>query len=841
MATMPDVAYRPYYLGWRLSRLLTLAALGEDPEQYFKRFRGRLAQFLGCLINEGSPAVVYDLRLISFPDPAIAERGRIEVALLCRTDEPIPDAAEGRDGSIHRLLNVLFEEYTFEPIPADAMPKYLEPFPVRCIAEVRRRASLERLDTLRNDCPTRLVGFGADRDPEPADRAQDTVFHIYSFIPTFASFGALFDFMLHVPHPLAVSCRIRPTGLTPAEKLFLEEQIACCERYVQAEFGRASDDVSRMRPILKQQANLYQQCLMQTLLGLGDGAALMTLEIASPAVIPTAFADLLGTLVTEPPGGVRPQHDGGLHLYMSGGYDVRMVSGDPQAAEAFTSLGFALAPHRLAPTAADRLIYLFDPVEASGPFCLPPASDDRLPGLDVQSWQAQPPPRNLPNTGTLLGVSVYRAGEQAVRIGSDDRRRHVYVVGQTGTGKTTLLKTMILEDMRAGHGLCLIDPHGDLFKELLERVPPDRLDDVVVLDPTEESSPVGLNLLECASDDQRHFAVQEFVGIIARLMEDEYGDRGLASFAGPVFFQHMRMNLMLAMSNPEDPGTLLEFYNIYQSRQYWKRWIPLRIVEPLLERWVSSVLRYMDYTKPGSEGGSMGSYVGSKFEGFIFDPKLRHIFGQKRSTVSLRQVMDQGKILLVNLAKGELAEENARILGMILLAKLMAAAMERVRVPKDARREFHLYVDEFQSLATQSFVTLLSEARKFGVSLVLANQFVSQIKQPRIVQAIFGNVGTLVCFRLGQADAETMEQEFHPAFNRFDLANLPNWHACMSTLVNGQTVRPFSIQTIRDCSEGDPEHAEEVRARSRSKYGRAREDIEKEIAQSLQRHEAEDE
>lgn len=342
-------------------------------------------------------------------------------------------------------------------------------------------------------------------------------------------------------------------------------------------------------------------------------------------------------------------------------------------------------------------------------------------------------------------------------------------------------------------------------------------------------------MLEFTSEAQRHFLVQELVGIMARLIADEYGLASIGQFAGPVFFQHMRMNLLLAMSDPGDPGTLLEFYNIYQEEKYWRRWLPLKTADSLLERWVNNVLPQTNYGKQGSEGTSMGGYVGSKFEGFLFDPMLRNIFGQKYSTINLRRLMDTGKILLVNLAKGELTEANSRFLGMVLLAKLQAAAMGRVTTPRSERLNFSIYVDEFQSVATENFVTMLSESRKFGLNLVLANQFVSQIKDPRIMQALFGNVGTIIAFRLGQEDAGLMEKEFFPVFNRFDLANLPNREAYISTLVNGQTVPPFSLRTTVDSSAPDERRAARARESSRKKYTRPRDEVEKKIVASLKR------
>jgi hypothetical protein len=231
----------------------------------------------------------------------------------------------------------------------------------------------------------------------------------------------------------------------------------------------------------------------------------------------------------------------------------------------------------------------------------------------------------------------------------------------------------------------------------------------------------------------------------------------------------------------------------------------------------------------------MGGYIGSKFESFLFDPMLRNIFAQKRSTINLREIMDKGKILLVNLAKGEQTETNSRLLGMFLLAKLQAACMGRIGVPQAQRRDFFVYIDEFQSIATQNFISLLSEGRKFGLTLNLANQFVSQIKDPRIVASVLWNIGTVICFRLGQVDAEAMEREFYPLFDRSDLINLPNWHAYITTLVNGQSLYPFSLATVLDEIRFDESRSSQVLAESRRKYGRPADEVRKEVARSFRR------
>ncbi|OPZ35073.1 MAG: AAA-like domain protein [Synergistetes bacterium ADurb.BinA166] len=488
-----------------------------------------------------------------------------------------------------------------------------------------------------------------------------------------------------------------------------------------------------------------------------------------------------------------------------------------------------------APPGGERLAFLFEPREAAGVFRFPAAGDALPAGLEVRGWRLQPAPANLPRDGVVLGRSLgHGLPEREIRLGSDDRLRHLYSIGQTGTGKSSLLRSMLLSDIEEGQGVCLIDPHGDLFGEILENIPPERADDVVVVDPTDTGWPVGINLLEYDVEDQRHFLVQELLGILRRLIEGEYGGSS-SNVTGPLFWQHVRMNLLLAMSRPSDPGTLVEFHAIFNNPSYWRRWIPLEASDPQLEFWATHVLERTDYLRPGSDAFSLGAYISSKFDPFVFDPMLRLLFGQKRSTIRLDRIMDEGKILLVNLAKGLLTETNARFLGMVLLAKLQAATMARARRRKKDRRPFFVYVDEFQSLATSSFVGLLSEARKFGVGMVLANQFLTQIENNQIVKSILGNAGTLVCFRLGQPDAEAMEPRLAPAFSASDLQNLPNFHACVTLLARGEALRPFTMRTLfrgAENPDGDSIRSDIV-ARSRAKYARPRKEVEEEIERSL--------
>lgn len=301
---------------------------------------------------------------------------------------------------------------------------------------------------------------------------------------------------------------------------------------------------------------------------------------------------------------------------------------------------------------------------------------------------------------------------------------------------------------------------------------------------------------------------------------------------GPVFYQHSKMVLNLVMSNPQVVGTLPQFYQVFAKDSFYKRFLPLQQPDSLLQAFIDFTLSKDSYTRVSSDGSSMGGYIGSKYEPFIGDPMLRNIFGQRRSTIDLRKIMDEGKILLVNLSKGKMGEMNARFFGMVLIAKLQAAIMARANTPDKERRDFYLYVDEFQNLATQNFGVLLAEARKYRLSLILTNQFVSQV--PSLIrEAITGNVGTIISFRVGSTDAEYLERDFIPTFNRFDLMNLPNFNTYVSTLVDGQVTKPFSMRIVSDFSEPNNDRAREIVGASGKKYGRPREIVEKEIEISL--------
>jgi hypothetical protein len=818
----------------------------ETEDEKFNRFLRRQMDFINTLFQTQPPRT-YALRIVTRPHPAVFSAGEITLALLCRVEAYDEKSARRHAASLARelatLLGGAMPDHQWSLVQdAPAFASIWEPFPARAdIWEIRRRESLVNLETWR---PRSALGFAVNGGNSTAATESQSVYFVHQFLPNPTSMARLLRSMLLHETPLAYQAALSPVELTAIEKAQLNAAISWCEQAAARKPRMDRDETAAAVEASLHQTDALAWGFIEQLLRLQDAPFHMQVTLSSPFRLPRSLVEAAGVEITRPVMNrlVSSGRATSPVELQGGGYDVVRPSSASEKKMAAANLRFLeLAPwgSTLAPKGCERLRYLVDASEAAAAFRFPVATEDGVLGLPVRMARSRPLPREIAllsskKTGKLfIGHNNYMGQRQPVFLSEPDRLQHAYIVGQTGTGKTTLLKTMILEDMKAGRGVAVLDPHGDLFRELLLHIPDQRTKDVLILDPVDTEFPPGLNLLECEGDEDRYFVVREFRGIMERLLADQYG---LVSkeWMGPIFFQHMQMNLLLAMSNPEDPGTLIDFYNIFQSNSYWKRWLPLRWSDQRLRTWVEKCLPSIDYLRRGSaHEPTFGEYLSSKFEDFVFDPKLRLIFGQKRSTIRIREIMDQGRILLVNLAKGQLAEPNARFLGMVLLAKIQAAAMARSSTPQQKRRFFYVYVDEFQAVATENFALMLSEARKFGLALTLANQFLSQIPDKRIQQAIAGNVGTQICFRVGREDAELIEPQLAPFFDKFDLAYLPNRNAYVRTTVDGRNVTPFSMETVLPQAETSEMTARDIINASRQKYGRAKADVERELESSF--------
>jgi hypothetical protein len=427
-----------------------------------------------------------------------------------------------------------------------------------------------------------------------------------------------------------------------------------------------------------------------------------------------------------------------------------------------------------------------------------------------------PAPMEMGNEGIILGVNSYRGIDTEIRMSREDRMRHFYVIGQTGTGKTNILLNMITQDINNGDGVCYIDPHGTDIQTILSRIPKERIDDVIYFDPAYTARPMGLNMLEYDPryPEQKTFVVNELMGIFNKLFTKES--------MGPMFEQYFKNSAFLIMDDPETKGTLLEITRVLGNKEFRDDLVS-RCKNPIIrEFWKSA-----EQTTGDQSIANFVPYISSKFDNFISNDIMRPVVLQQKSAFNFREIMDNKKILLVNLSKGRLGDINANLIGLLLVGKIQMAALSRVDMFGKKMNDFYLYIDEFQNVTTDSIASILSEARKYRLSLNVAHQYISQLED-NIKNAIFGNVGSMAVFRVGTEDAEFLENKFKPVFTAADIIKLDNFNAYVSMLVSGQPTKPFNIKTLAPV-QGNLEMVDNIKELSYLKYGRPREEIEEEI------------
>jgi hypothetical protein len=430
-----------------------------------------------------------------------------------------------------------------------------------------------------------------------------------------------------------------------------------------------------------------------------------------------------------------------------------------------------------------------------------------------------PAPAEIPTQGLFLGKSTYRGVTRDVFISDDDRQRHMYIIGKTGVGKSEFMSEMIMQDIRAGKGVCFIDPH-DTVEKIMELIPPERAEDVIYFNPSDTERPMGLNMLEAQTEEQKHFVVSSIIGLMYKLY-----DPHKTGIIGPRF-EHAIRNAMLTVMS-EKGNTFIEVVRCLTDSKYVQELLP-KVKDPIVRRyWTDQIAQTSDFHK-----SEVLDYIVSKFGRFVTDKMMRNIIGQSQSAFNFRKVMDEGKILLINLAKGRIGEENSNFLGLILVPKILVAAMSRQDVPEEKRKDFYLYVDEFQNFATPDFATILSEARKYHLNLVVANQFIGQVEED-VKQAVFGNVGSLIAFRIGVTDANFLQHEYTPTFTEADLVNVERFNVYTKTIVRNEPMVPFSMDLTKDMSEQQAKRSKKVgemiRQLSSLKYGKDRAEVEADV------------
>lgn len=413
----------------------------------------------------------------------------------------------------------------------------------------------------------------------------------------------------------------------------------------------------------------------------------------------------------------------------------------------------------------------------------------------------------------LFAETNFRNQRRQFGIKTDDRRRHIYLIGKTGMGKSTNLENMIIQDIRAGRGVAVADPHGDLVDKIIDYIPSERVNDVVYLNPADTEYPVAFNILENVNPEHKSLVASGLVGVFKKIWADSWGPR----------LEYILMNTILSLL--EYPGsTLLGVTRMLVDKKY-RRKVVDKITDPVVKAfWIDEYANYNEKFRTEAI-----SPIQNKVGQFLSSFLIRNIVGQPKSTIDMREIMDSGKILLMNLAKGRIGEESSALLGAMMITKLQLAAMSRVDVLEEQRRDFYLYVDEFQNFATESFANILSEARKYRLNLIIAHQYIEQLDE-KVRASVFGNIGTIICFRVGAGDSEFLEKEFAPVFDENDLLNLTKFDIYLKLMIDGVASTPFSASTLPPLSESmKTNNREKVIRVSRERYAKPKDSVEEKI------------
>ncbi|MFH1142504.1 MAG: type IV secretory system conjugative DNA transfer family protein [Candidatus Uhrbacteria bacterium] len=453
-----------------------------------------------------------------------------------------------------------------------------------------------------------------------------------------------------------------------------------------------------------------------------------------------------------------------------------------------------------------------------------PLPTTETPNILWLSARRAPAPTTTPKEGLYLGINEYRGVKTKVHMKRADRQRHMYLIGKSGSGKSVFMRNLILQDIQNGEGVCVIDPHGDLAESILGNIPKERIDDVVVFAPGDLDRPVGLNMLEAKTPDQMDFAVQEMIAIFYSLFPPE--------MIGPLFEHQMRNVMLTLMADQENPGTIAEIPRMFSDQGFVDSWVK-KVKDPVVRAfWEKEMAKTSDFHKSETMG-----YLISKVGRFVGNEMMRNIIGQSHSAFDFRDVMDNQKILIVNLSKGKTGEVNSSLLGLIIVSKLQMAAMGRADMPEEERKDFYLYIDEFQNYVTESIATILSEARKYRLDLIMAHQYLGQLiskgGKTEVRDAVLGNVGTMLVCRIGVEDTEVLAKEYEPVFSGYDLVNADKHTWYVKMIVDNSTQKPFTLKGPWT-DTGDPKLADAVKQLSRLKFGRDKSIVEAEIMERTQ-------
>jgi hypothetical protein len=785
----------PYVHTW-FGLELREVGIGGD-EAFYRRLNAAHIEFVQLIgaQRELTSRAQFALRFISQPNPAIPSRGKVRVAIMARVSAPDEATCLARAHALWADLNAMLplvqdNVYIYEPIVDEALlHATLQPFEIAQMAEIARRES----------------GAGS-------------VYSVSTFLTGTPDYHNVHWMLMRQPAPAMLSIQIMPTTLYAWERPVQDSSADFAGQFDAGMEGvtPGGASISFMKRQLAQQQQWQKLNVADQRLTYLQNGFIMRVYVAGAHGTSQLLPDMTASTVFA------PLQDNGF----SGGYQVLRPTRADEAEVLLHNLAkLDIARWDAVPddVRLARMRVLVSETETAAIFRLPVPHNGGVPGMDTLEGKALVPPAGMPVNGARLGVSVARVRGVPLPItqGLEDRRRHSYVVGKTGMGKSTLLQTLILQDIEAGRGVFLLDPHGDLCDDVLARIPAHRADDVILFDPSDDQFPIGLNILKADDEDDRDRVVSDFIGLLIRM----YDPHNYA-IVGPIFQQTVRNAMLAAMCLPD--GTLVDVYRMIsdQDGAFVKKVVP-HITDPIVKNYWEDVAKRMRDASSQWKAEFL-PYVLSKFSRFVEDATLRRMIGQKRSGVPFDEVMDEGKILLVNLAKGKIGEQNALFIGSLILTGIMQAAFKRGALPPHRRRDYFMYIDEVQNFATPTLATMLSEGRKFGVVLNIANQYLHQLN-PQILEAVFGNIGSIIAFRLGIQDIGALGMEFHPAYAPQELSGLPQFTAAVKLLIDGVAARPFTMRTLPSTVPPNKARAEAIRAASQERYGTPFAEVEAEI------------
>ncbi len=704
----------------------------------------------------------------------IGRDGRLTVCLICRVEANSATVAEATALNIWHVVRHLLpfqtqQIYTYEPIiHPDELAYVRQPLPIVSAAQVVRA--------------------------ESNGNTLDGLYRVQPFATYTGNMHRLLRMIADHPGGAIMETYFHPTDVFAWERAAIEKMISQNHRSNGTrEYTPPSNLVVQLEQSATNQAaaQVYQD-FFGTIQSL---PFIVQTRVGASTYLDPALPDLIG-----------------LELFGPSVFRVQTAHTQDEVEAAARTMqeisaerwGYTAAPDGLA-----RWRYLLTPMETLTAIRLPVLGVDGLPGVPTSPVRVAQLPQRLPETGTVIGESIVpiRGKPAEIRQTNSDKLRHTYVVGRTGTGKSTLLQNLALQDIEAGHGVAVIDPHGDLVENLLSRIPAHRRHDVILFDPGDVSRPIGLNILDVQGTYAQNIVISDFIGLLYVLF-----DPNRIGMIGPRFENVVRNSMLLAMDIKG--STFIEVIRIMTDKNFREECLKLA-TDPIVKSYWTDVSPNL--ARMGD--GDMLDYVTSKFGRFVNDRVMRNIIGQSENALDLKGIMNDGKILLVNLAKGRMGPEASHFLGLILMPQIFIAALSRANMPEAQRRLFCLYVDEFHNFTTPTFSTMLAEARKYGVALTVANQFISQLT-PSIREAVFGNVGTLLSFRVGINDARFLAQEFYPVYGENDLINLPNYYTLAKMLVDGDAMPPFPVRTLPDNRAEERAIAEQIRHTSQMRYGR---------------------